>query len=439
MGRGGIGLRGTLAVVLAVLFGGFFGGPPAGTAAAEPAPVAEGAVYRDAGLTAYVGRVGARLLAAAGLPARAWRFAVLDTPEPNAYVLPGHEIVITRGMLALVNDEAELAVVLAHEIGHAVAGHRPGGGAAGRRAAELEADRLGMAYVARAGYDALAQIDVLRTLRASRALETTLAGGDPRGTDAGGGDHPALSERLHAAAEGAARVGRTGARQRNAYLAAIDGLVFGDGPAQGYLRGRSFVHPDERFAFDPPPGYTVVNAPDVVAAEGPRTAVLLLDARPDPGGTPADYLAGTWAPEIARGVRTDGIGGVRSVRIGGLPAAQARLALANDGSRRVAELTVVRWGGRLYRLTGLYEPGDRAAAAALAAAAASFRPLTRAEAARAAPLRIRIHRIEAGDDVAAMARTMPVGAASRARFDLLNGLSPGRSLRVGDRVKLVGE
>ena len=432
-----MGLRGALAILLAVVV--------TQAAGAEPAPLAAGGVYRDAGLTAYVGRVGGGLLDAAGLQRRDWRFEVLDSPEANAFVLPDGEIVITRGMLALVSDEAELAVVLAHEIGHAVAGHGPGlASASARRSAELEADRLGMAYVARAGYDATAQVDVLRTLLASQELETALAGGDPRRAGSGGRDHPALADRLRQAARGLAGVGGDGARGdgargRGAYLAAIDGMVFGDGPAQGFLHGRSFVHPELRFAFDPPPGYAVVNAPDFIAANGPRTATMLLDSVPDPGGDPATYLVRGWVPEIARGVGAGGLDGPRPLRIGGLPAAEARLSLANGGSRRLADLTVIRYRGRLYRLTGLYEPGDAAAAAALARAAASFRPLSRGEAAAAPPLRIRIHRIAAGDDVKAMAGGMPIGAASRARFDLINGLRPGRSLRVGDAIKLVSE
>jgi predicted Zn-dependent protease len=165
--------------------------------------------------------------------------------------------------------------------------------------------------------------------------------------------------------------------------------------------------------------------------------MMLLDSVPDPGGDPGAYLARAWVPEIAAGVSAGSLDGPRALRLGGLPAAQARLPLASGGSRRVAELTVVRHRGRLYRLTALYEPGDGAAADALGRAVASFRPLSAAEAARAAPLRIRIHRIAPGDDVAAMAAAMPV-PAPRATFDLINGLRPGRGLRVGDAIKLVG-
>ena len=144
-------------------------------------------------------------------------------------------------------------------------------------------------------------------------------------------------------------------------------------------------------------------------------------------------------PEIGRDMRIGGVETARRTEVSGLAAAQARVALSARGSARTAELTVVRLGGRLYRLTGLRLPDDAAAASALAAAAASFRPLSAAQAARLQPLRIRIHRIAPGEDVAALAGAMPVGAAARARFDLMNGLGPRQGLRVGDEVKLVSE
>ena len=157
--------------------------------------------------------------------------------------------------------------------------------------------------------------------------------------------------------------GRGGTRGRGSYLAAIDGMVWGDGPAQGFVRGRTFVHPDLRFAFDVPAGYTLSNEPDVIAANGPREAMLLVDSVNDPGGDPAAYLARGWAPEIAAGVAAGPLTDLRSLRVNGLDAAQARAALASGGSRRVADLTVIRFRGQLYRLTGLHEPDDRAGAA----------------------------------------------------------------------------
>ena len=113
--------------------------------------------------------------------------------------------------------------------------------------------------------------------------------------------------------------------------------------------------------------------------------------------------------------------------------------MASGGSERVAELTVVRLGDRFYRLTGLHQPGDAAGQAALAAAARSFRPLSKAEAARLRPLRLRIHRLARGEDVAALAAAMPVGPRARARFEVMNGLAGGGALRAGDLVKVVAE
>ena len=397
-----------------------------------------GGVYRDAALARYLRAVGVRLVAAAGQPAAPWSFTVLDTPETNAFALPGRRIFVTRGMLALVGDEAELATVLGHEIGHSLAadGTTPGSARA-RRAAEVAADRTGLELLTSAGYDPGAQADFLTTLLASRALEARLRGSghDPRGAP----DHPALADRLEAARREAGAAAGAGVRNRAAYLAAIDGMTWGDGPAQGFVRGRSFVHPDLGFAFDIPPGYRVANLPDAVVASGPEGAMLLMDSVADPGGSPENYLARGWVPEIADGIRAGRLESLRRGKLNGLAMAQGRLAMTSGGSERVAELTVVRLGDRLYRLTGLHLPGDAAGQAVLAAAARSFRPLSRAEAARLRPLRLRIHRIARGEDVASLAAAMPVGPQARARFDVMNGLAGGGRLRVGDLVKVVAE
>jgi predicted Zn-dependent protease len=405
---------------------------------AEQLVAMSGGVYRDPALARYLRTVGARLVTAAGQPAARWTFTVLDTPETNAFALPGRRIFVTRGMLALVGDEAELATVLSHEIAHSLAGD---GATAesprARRAAEVAADRTGLALLMRAGYDPGAQADFLTTLLASRELDARLGGRveDPRGA----AGHPALADRLRAAHREAGTAAGRGMRNRAAYLAAIDGMTWGDGPAQGFVRGRSFVHPDLGFAFDTPAGYRVANLPDAVVASGPKGAMLLMDSVPDPGGSPADYLARGWVPEIARAIRAGRLEALRAGTLNGLAMAEGRLAMASARSQRVAELTVVRLDDRLYRLTGLHQPGDAAARAALTVAARSFRPLSRAEAARTAPRRLRIHRIARGEDVAALAAGMPVGPAARARFDVINGLIADGTLRAGDLVKVVAE
>ena len=164
-----------------------------------------------------------------------------------------------------------------------------------------------------------------------------------------------------------------------------------------------------------------------------------MDSVSNPGGSPEDYLARGWVPEIARGIRSGRLEALRRGKLNGLTMAQGQLAMTAGPSARVAELTVVRLRGRFYRLTGLHTPGDAAGQAALAKAAQSFRPLSRAEAARARPLKVRIHRVARGEDVAGLAASMPVGPAAQARFDLMNGLDAGEGLRAGELVKIVAE
>ena len=312
---------------------------------------------------------------------------MLDTPEPNAFALPGGRVFVTRGMLALIGDEAELAAVLGHEIGHALAGHglaaRGGASERERRSAEFAADRLGM-RLSRGGR--------LRSRRAGRLPGDARREPGARRPARGRGRsaaRPATIRRSPTArswrAREAARLPARGVRNRDAYLDAIDGLTWGDGRAQGYARGRTFLHPELGFAFDAPPDYLLANQPDAVVASGPRGAVFLLDSRPDPGGSPEAYLTRGWVPEIAREVRTGPVEDLRRTVQHGLAAAEGRIDLSGRNSRRVAELTVVRLDGRFYRLTGLHAPGDRAAAAALDAAAASFRPLPASEARRLPP------------------------------------------------------
>jgi predicted Zn-dependent protease len=344
-------------------------------------------------------------------------------------------------MLTLANDEGELAAILGHEIGHALAGDALSARTDdARRASEFAADRTGMRLMLAAGYDPTAESDFLATLLASRVIEAGPSA--RRAATREADDHPALPERLRRARdealEMAAAYGAGGKRERGRYLAAIDGLTWGDVAAQGFLVGRSFVHPDLHFAFEAPAGYALANRPDAVIASGPAGAMLLLDSLPDPGGSPERYLVHGWVPEIAKGVRAGPLEAARATRLNGMSAAQGQLPLASRGSARVAELTVVRHDGRFYRLTGLHAPNDTTGAAALAAAAASFRSLPAREAAKLRPLRIRVHRIAPGDDVAGLAQSMPVVAA-RAWFDVLNGLEPGDQLRVGDLDKVVSD
>lgn len=495
------GLRAIVAAI-AMLAAGCAGGPPSGeprTLAQRPAAeqragdrshaqlVAQfGGAYRGP-VSAYVDQLGRRLAAVSEQPQGPWTFTVLDNPTINAFALPGGYVYVTRGLIALANDEAELAGVIGHEIGHVTAGHGAqrqtrstvaqigvlaaviGAAAAGlegpaldavgqmgsavgagmlasySRTQEFEADLLGVRYLSRAGLDPFAQADFLESMKAQSALSARLAGGayDPTRVDFFA-SHPATADRAREAVraarlEAGARPGE-GARNRDRFLAAIDGMTFGDSRAHGFVRGRRFVHPDLRFAFSVPEGFTITNAATQVVARGPRDAALVFDGGDDPGGPLDAYVARVWAAGIARQARTGELQGLERIRIGGMEAATAYLPVQTGRGVRVAQLTAIRFGGgRLYRFLGLSGSSDRAARAALDRAARGFERLSPAEAARLQPLRIRVATVRPGDTAESLAARTAFDTARVERFRVLNGLAPGAQPRPGDRVKLVVE
>ncbi|TVQ59483.1 MAG: peptidase [Rhodobacteraceae bacterium] len=492
----------SLAAALAFLAAGCAGGPPTEaprTVAQRPAAeqragdrsheqlVAQfGGAYRGP-VAAYVNELGRRLAAVSEQPQGPWTFTVLDNPTVNAFALPGGYVYVTRGLIALANDEAELAGVIGHEIGHVTAGHGAqrqtrstiaqigvlaaviGAAAAGldgpaldavgqmgsavgagviasySRAQEFEADLLGVRYLSRAGLDPFAQADFLESMKAQTALSTRLAGGayDPTRVDFFA-SHPATADRAREAVraarlEAGARPGE-GARNRDRFLSAIDGMTFGDSRAHGFVRGRRFVHPELRFAFSAPEGFTIMNASTQVAARGPRDAALVFDGGTDPGGPLDAYVARVWAAGISRQARTGPLQGLERTRIGGMEAATAFLPIDTGRGVRIAQLTAIRTGdGRVYRFLGLSNRDDAAMRAALDRAARGFERLSAAEAARLQPWRIRVVTVRPGETAESLAARTPFDRARVERFRVMNGLAPGAQPRPGDRVKLVVE
>jgi predicted Zn-dependent protease len=260
----------------------------------------------DEALQQYVQRVGAQLAEESERPNLPWTFRVVDDPTPNAFALPGGFIFLTRGMMDLMDSEAELAAVLGHEIGHVTARHsitqisrgqlaqlglgvgsilfpsaaQAVGGLAQTgmqllflsygRDAERQADELGFRYALREGFDVREMDDIFATLmRIGQAsgrseIPSWLA------------SHPAEPERIAAAQARADTVTRTPLNLgREAYLARIDGLVYGDDPRQGFFREGVFLHPELRFRIDFPQGWRTQNLPQAVNALAPQQDAIL--------------------------------------------------------------------------------------------------------------------------------------------------------------------
>ncbi len=257
-------------------------------------------------LQQYVQRIGAQLAAESERPNLPWTFRVVDDPTPNAFALPGGFIFMTRGMMDLMDSEAELAAVLGHEIGHVTARHSvtqisrgqlaqiglglgsvlfPSaaqnlGGLAQTgmqllflsygRDAERQADELGFRYALREGFEVREMDDIFATLmRIGQAsgrseIPSWLA------------SHPAEPERIRAAQARADTVTRTPLEVgRETYLARIDGLMYGENPRQGFFRGGVFLHPDLRFRIDFPQGWRTQNLPQAVNALAPQQDAVL--------------------------------------------------------------------------------------------------------------------------------------------------------------------
>src|SRR5690606_26913181 len=280
----------------------------------HPQVVAEnGGVYDDANVGGYVASVGGRLAANSELPDMEFTFTVLNTPLVNAFALPGGYIYVTRGILAIFNDEAELASVLGHEIGHVTARHTAkrynkammagilsaGAGIAlgspivndlisqgaqlyllgYSRDQEYQSDELGIRYMNRAGYDPYASADMLRALQAQEAISQLTAKGEKsQRPPEFYSTHPNTENRVARAEQKAAETGvAKSARPRlnDRYLSVIDGMLYGDDPDQGLIRDNVFWHPKLKFTFTAPAGYTLMNSAQAVYAKGPQGNVVL--------------------------------------------------------------------------------------------------------------------------------------------------------------------
>lgn len=429
-----------------------------------------GGVYEDADLANYVASIGNLLVQTSETPQQHFTFTVLNTPIVNAFALPGGYVYVTRGLAALANDEAELAGVIAHEIGHVTARHSAerygqamaatigqiglglllGGEAANAfgsvsalalrsfsREQEHEADSLGVRYMSRAGYDPQAMASFLTQLQADSRLEATLLG-QPGKADEFNimQTHPRTADRIERTIEEAqARTVRAPMRARDVYLDKIDGLLYGDDPAQGFVRGRRFLHPELRFAFEVPEGFRLFNGPARVAARGPDGAALLFDrAKTQWRGAMTDYVTQVWA----EGVQLEDL---ESITVNGLAAATGRVRGRTQAGPVELRLVALRHSdGAIYRLLFVV-PAAQAArySVAFRRTTYSFRVLDAAEAAALRPLRLRIRTVGAGDTVESLAARLPYEDYREERFRALNGLDTRDRLRAGLRVKTVVE
>lgn len=413
----------------------------AGAELAREVPAQLG-VVQDEALQAYVQGVGARLAVHAPERRFAYTVRVVAPWPPNAFALPGGYVYLTRGVLALANDEDELAAVIAHEIAHSALRHQaalqstlpsnpfalafvnPGWVAAYQRDQERAADRVGQGIAAAAGYD---PAGLERFLRGLGQMERLIEGGGrvPSFFDT----HPPTAERAAGAAADAVRVARApeAAQEADAYLRRIDGLVVGADPGEGFFEDTRFVHPDLGFTLRFPTAWHTVNTPASVGALAPdgstRVALEHAGEGDDPQPVADAFLAGRGAELHAT------IEERRAFLLNGLRAYELR---GEAGGLR-GRLLFVAHRGSVYRITSASSGfGSKRALPLALIAARSFRPLAPAERTAVTVERLRLRKTRAGETLDDVARR--TGSSWDANeLALANGL-PAREPLPGGRL-----
>ncbi|TMA32253.1 MAG: hypothetical protein E6J87_13405 [Deltaproteobacteria bacterium] len=379
---------------------------------------AEIGVLDDPALAAYVDGIGRKLLR--GVPRRGfdYQFYVVDMVEPNAFALPGGYIFVSRGLLALANNEDELACVIGHEITHAANRHAaaqqalqeslpslilPGAAAkfaSYNREMEREADEGGQILCAAAGYDPIGMSTFLTSLAMSSRLELGYTR-NPTFFDT----HPGSEERAAANAVRAREIRwqRDPALgdPRAALLRKIAGLEVGQRPEAGVFEGDRFLHPALGFTVRFPPGWKKSNSNRAVGAVQPRGEAVVLVAADSPPGE-VGQVARQW---LERQQPPLDVEDSRPVKIGGVDAWRVEASAAGRSGAVRAQLTFIPFGDATWRITGAAPaPLARRHEEAIAATARSFRPLTSEERAGIEVTRVQIETARAGEGIAELSR-----------------------------------
>jgi predicted Zn-dependent protease len=299
------------------------------------------------------------------------------------------------------------------------------------RAQEFEADGIGVGIASRAGFDAYGAARFLTSLgRDAELRQSAQANIDPRAPDFLS-SHPATPERVQNAQATARQLAAlNGERDRQSYLSAVDGMVYGEDPSEGLVRGRHFLHPKLGFTFVAPEGFTLDNTAQAILGvrEGGGQA-LRLDVVRVPNEQPlTDYLNSGWIENIEPK-------SIEGLTISGFPAATATA----KGDQWAFRLFAVRFGSDVYRFIFAAKRMTPEVDRAFRDSIGTFRRMSLAESKAARPLRLRILTVGNGDTVEQLASRMAASDHKVERFRILNGLEPGERLKPGDLVKIVVE
>ncbi len=433
----------------------------------DPQIKQEMGIYNDAALQSYVTGIGQRIAKVSERPHLPWRFNIVDQAAVNAFAVPGGFIYFTRGILPFLDNEAEVAGVMGHEVGHVTARHsaqqytRGVGGQLGLAALgifvpaarplgqlseqalavlflkygrddELQSDALGARYISALGWDPDAIPGFLTTL--GRLDE---AQGDRRGVPNWMSTHPDPLSRVDEIRPvvNQLKAGRSDfLTNRDEFLRHLDGIVYGDNPEQGIVRGNLFLHPPLRFRVEFATGWQVNNSPRQVVAKAPNADVyMLLELVQKPQGRTIQEIA-------LGGMQNAGFRAVQGERttINGLDAFVGTYQGQIEGLGSVGVRAAhIGHGTNVYLLAGLASPEVfEQADSAFVGTIRSFRPLSAAEAENIRPNRVDLYVVRSGDTWQGIAERSG-GVVTPSTLAIMNRSAPDSQPEPGARIKIV--
>lgn len=424
--------------------------------------------YDNPAVVAYVREIGARVSQKTERSDVQYKFYVLDSPIVNAFVLPGGYVYVSRGLLALANNEAELAAVLSHEIGHITGRHSAERYSTGvltslgaavisaavdnstlsqalglgsnlylssySRGQENEADTLGLRYMTRGGYDARAMSTFLNSLQQQTALESRIEGKSGAPAFSYLSTHPATSERVNKTMAEAGQYPQGGNVNHERYLGAVDGMIYGDSAKQGFARDQIFYHPEIGFTFTAPNGFQIVNQPGQVVAVSQQAGSVIVFDMVGHGGVsdPYTFLTQKW-------MQKESVGAPERITINGMNAATASFPGSVDGRPVTIRLVAIQWSDKTMARFQIAIPQNAGAGLvdALKKTTYSFRKLSAQEKQNLKPYTLDVVTAGSGDTVASLARRQPYTSLQEERFRVLNGMAPGEGVQAGRKYKIV--